>query len=332
MPDVLSQSEIDALLSALTSGEVSADEIRREDESARIRVYDFKRAMRFSKEHLRSISRIYEHYSRLLATYFSAQLRTPVQITVASVDQLPYEEFARSLPAVTVMHVLDVRPIGGKFLMEVSTAAVYPMLDRLLGGSGSAGSTDRRLTEIDMMVLERLFTRSLPALSTSWQGVADLQFGYDSLEINPQFIQIASQTDVVLVVSMSLSINEASGLVNICMPHAVLEPLMSRLSARFVFASTPSSPGDAMMQVQTLTRHMDRVEVSLTAVLGETELRIEDFLELRPGDVIPLEQGVRQPLRIRVDEEEKFRGQPGTHRGRYSVRITEVVEEVVADE
>lgn len=332
MPDVLSQGEIDALLSALTSGEVSAEEIRRSDEALRVRAYDFKRAMRFSKEHIRSISRIYEHYSRLLSTFFSAQLRFVVQLNVESVEQVPYEEFIRSVPPVTVLHVINVPSLQGKFLIEVAPNVAYAMLDRVLGGAGASQDGDRRLTEIDTVVLERLFSRSLSSMTVAWGSIADLQFGYDSLEINPQFIQIANQSDVVLVVSLSISIGNVTGTVNVCMPHVALEPLMSRLSARFVYASPRTQEAKQGASSQTLSKHMNQVEVFLKAELGYGTITVNDLLELSPGDVITLDQSVSESLFIRVGGEVKYRGDPGTHRGRYAVKITQVVEDGGTDE
>ncbi|MCY0901158.1 MAG: flagellar motor switch protein FliM [Firmicutes bacterium] len=331
MAEVLSQNEIDALLNALTTGELTAEEIRREDEQGRIRVYDFKRALRFSKEHLRTISRIYEHMARLLSTYYSSQLRSVVQIGIASVEQLPYEEFMRSIPAVTVLHVLDVQPLGGKFLMEIPTNLSHAMLDRLFGGNGTMPVVDRRLTEIDMIVLERLVSGSLRTLSSAWSGVAELEFNYEAMEVNPQFVQIASQTDVVLVVSLSLAIGGQSGIMTFCMPHVALEPLMSRLSARFAM-SAPKAASEANLLAERLEKHMDRVEVWMKVELGYAAIRVDELLDLHVGDMITLEQSVGDPLFIKVGEELKYRGQPGVHRGRYAARIEQTVEEGVENE
>lgn len=327
MADVLSQGEIDALLSALNSGEVSAEDIRREDANSRVKNYDFKRAMRFSKDHIRTISHIYGQCARLLTTYFSAQLRTSVQLSVESVDQLPYEEFIQSIPAFTILHLLDVKPIGGKFLMVVPPNTIYPMLDRLLGGYGESIAVDRTLTEIELSVLEKLFSRSTIAFTTSWKNVADLQFAYAGLEVNPQFIQVVSQSDVVLVVSLSLSIGNNTGFVSICMPHVVLEPLMGRLSTRFALSS-PHVVTDAVnaLQTQSLTRHMDKVEVPVKVSLGKTQLPLRELLDLAPGDVIPLNQAVDGGLDVMVGGELKYIGHPGLHRGRFAIKIIDVVE------
>lgn len=138
MVDVLSQSEIDALLAALSSGEMDAEELKKEETQRRVRVYDFKRATRFSKDHIRSLTRIHENFARYLTTYFSAQLRTFVQINVVHVDQLPYDEFIRSIPKMTILNVFEAPPLEGRMVLEVHPNIAFAMLDRLLGGAGTA--------------------------------------------------------------------------------------------------------------------------------------------------------------------------------------------------
>jgi len=126
--DILSQNEIDALLSALSTGEMSAEDMKKDDEPRKVKVYDFKRALRFSKDQIRSLTRIHENFARLLTTYFSAQLRTYVQINVASVDQIPFEEFIRSIPNMTLINIFEVPPLEGNILMEVNPNIAYSML------------------------------------------------------------------------------------------------------------------------------------------------------------------------------------------------------------
>src|SRR3954452_11564599 len=136
--DILSQNEIDALLSALSTGEMSAEDMKTEEQTRKVKVYDFKRALRFSKDQIRSLTRIHENFARLMTTYFSAQLRTYVQINVASVDQIPFEEFIRSIPKMTILNVFEVPPLEGRIIMEVNPNIAYAMMDRMMGGKGTS--------------------------------------------------------------------------------------------------------------------------------------------------------------------------------------------------
>ena len=148
--EILSQSEIDALLSAISTGEMDAEELKKEEVEKKVKVYDFKRALRFSKDQIRSLTRIHENFARLLTTYFSAQLRTYVQISVASADQIPYEEFIRSIPNMTILNVFEVPPLDGRIIMEVNPNIAYAMMDRVLGGKGISVNKVESLTEIEI--------------------------------------------------------------------------------------------------------------------------------------------------------------------------------------
>ena len=147
--EILSQNEIDALLSAISTGEMDADDLKKEEVEKRVKVYDFKRALRFSKDQIRSLTRIHENFARLLTTYFSAQLRTYVQISVASADQIPYEEFIRSIPKMTILNVFEVPPLDGRIILEVNPNIAYSMMDRVLGGRGISPNKVDSLTEIE---------------------------------------------------------------------------------------------------------------------------------------------------------------------------------------
>lgn len=327
MSEVLSQGEIDALLSALSSGELSADEIRKEESERKVRTYDFKRAMRFSKDQLRSLSRIHESFSRLLTTYFSAQFRTFVQVSVLTVDQLPYEEFIQSIPKMTILHVFSVSPLEGNFVMEVSPPIANAMLDRLLGGVGASADQIRPLTEIETALLTRIFERALVSYEEAWKGINEIHPMMELLEVNPQFLQMVSPNETVALVSLSTRIGESSGMINICMPHVVLEPVIPKLSAHYWM--NLKKPKDHSEDTVILQNNLRRAHLPIRAELGNSQIAVQELLELAIGDVITLNQSVRDPLLIRVGEAVKFSGQPGLSRGRVAIQITEVLEEGV---
>lgn len=195
MVDVLSQNEIDALLAALSSGEMDAEELKKEETQKKIRSYDFKRAVRFSKDHIRSLTRIHENFARYLTTYFSAQLRTFVQINVVQVEQLPYDEFIRSIPKMTILNIFEAEPLEGRMVLEVHPNVAFAMLDRLLGGIGTAPSKISSLTEIETIIMERIFSRAFESLQEAWKTVVDINPRMEGLETNPQFMQIVSPNE-----------------------------------------------------------------------------------------------------------------------------------------
>jgi flagellar motor switch protein FliM len=328
--DVLSQNEIDALLAALSSGEMDAEELKREESAKRIRSYDFKRATRFSKDHIRSLSRIHENFARFLTTYFSAQLRTFVQINVVSVDQLPYDEFIRSVPKMTILNVFEAEPLEGRMVLEVHPNVAYAMLDRLLGGVGNSPNKISALTEIETVVMERIFSRMFDSFQEAWRSVAELSPRLVTLETNPQFLQLVSPNETIALISMSTKIGETTGMINLCIPHVVLEPIMPRLSVHHWFVSQKKQR--APDEVKALEKRMHVAKLPVTVELGESTITVNELLNLSVGDVIALNKRTEEKLSVKVGDKLKFLGIPGSMRGKMAVRITDILHEGVEEE
>lgn len=325
MSEVLSQHEIDALLSALSSGEMDAEALKKEDAGKKVKTYDFKRALRFSKDQIRSLTRIFENYARLITTYFSAQLRTFVQISVSSVDQLPYEEFIRSIPAMTILNVYTAKPLEGRMVMEVNPNIAYAMLDRLLGGQGSGSTYTNNLTEIEMSVMEKMFINALDRLTDAWKTIIDLQPELDFLEVNPQFLQMVSPNDTVAVVSLSTKIGDVSGMINFCLPHVVLEPVIPKLTAHHWLSTQKKSI--ASEESAIIEQRVKKAKLPLIAELGHSTIKVGEFLQLSVGDVIRLDRSMNEELIVKVGDRKKFYAQPGVYKGRVAVQITEIIRE-----
>jgi len=325
MVDVLSQNEIDALLAALSSGEMDAEELKKEDTQKKVRAYDFKRAVRFSKDHIRSLTRIHENFARYLTTYFSAQLRTFVQINVVQVEQLPYDEFIRSIPKMTILNIFEAEPLEGRMVLEVHPNVAFAMLDRLLGGAGTSPSKINALTEIETIVMERIFSRTFESLQEAWKTVIDLSPRLEALETNPQFMQIVSPNETIALISLSTKIGDTTGMINLCIPHVVIEPIMPRLSVHHWFVSQKKT--SAPEEVIALQSRLHKAKLPIIAELGESQITVREFLSLNAGDVIALNKPVDDLLNIRIGEKLKFIGNPGTSRGKLAIQITEIVTE-----
>lgn len=319
--EVLSQSEIDALLSAISTGEMDADELKKEQSEKKVKVYDFKRALRFSKDQIRSLTRIHENFARLLTTYFSAQLRTLVQINVASADQVPYEEFIRSVPKMTILNVFEVPPLDGHILMEVNPNIAYAMMDRILGGAGVSVSNVENLTEIETKIMSNTFEKAFESLAEAWASVADIDPILAEFEVNPQFLQMVSPNETVVVISLNTTIGETSGMINICIPHVVLEPIIPNLSVHY-WMQTINKEREPE-EIALLEKRVQSAPVPITAELGSSQITIQDFLSLDVGDVIELETRIDEPLLIKISDVPKFTGQPGKLNKRLAVQVLE---------
>ena len=237
MSEVLSQSEIDALLSALQSGEVDVDAIKSEETTRKIRVYDFRRPNKFSKDQLNTIEVIYENFCRLLTTSLSGTLRSRVIAKVASVDQVTYEEFVRSIPNPTILNVFSLYPLEGKGILEINPVVGFSIIDRLFGGPGLSSVKGRPLTEIERGVMERVIEKTLFLFHEAWSSMIDLEAVLENIEINPHFTQIVSPLEMVVIISINVQLTDTEGFMNICIPCIMLEPIADKLSTKFWFTS-----------------------------------------------------------------------------------------------
>jgi len=325
LADVLSQVEIDALLSAISTGEMDAEDLLRAEVEKKEKVYDFKRALRFSKDQFRSLTRIHENYARLLTNYFSTTLRTFVQISVASVDQLPYEEFVRSVPSLTILNIFEDASLSGRMVMEVNPNIAYAMLDRVLGGMGESFNKIDNLTEIESKLIAQIFEDALVPYKDAWMNVYTIEPKMSDFEVNTQFLQIAAPSETVVVVSLQVTVGEVSGMINMCLPHVTLEPIIPSLSMHqwMVKSKKDATPEDA----EQIKKNVERAYVGAKVELGHTTVSIAEFLDLTIGDVIPLQTRIDDPLRIKVGSELKYLGQPGLKNKHLAVQILDVVEE-----
>lgn len=321
--EVLSQNEIDALLSALSTGEMDADELKKEESVKKVKVYDFKRALRFSKDQIRSLTRIHENFARLITNFFSAQLRTFVQITVASVDQIPYEEFIRSIPKMTILNVFEVPPLDGRIVMEVNPNIAYAMLDRVLGGKGTSVNKVDSLTEIETKIMSNLFERGFENLQEAWATIEEINPVLTECEVNPQFLQMVSPNETVIVISLNTQIGEASGMINICIPHVVLEPIISKLSVHYWMQT--ATKDRLPQEISLIENRVKSADVSVVTEIGQTEISIQELLYLENGDVIDLNAHLNKPFILNIAGIPKFTVQPGKVGKKMAVQILDTV-------
>lgn len=322
-PDVMSQSEIDSLLEALSTGSVDVDSITRDSGEKKIKSYDFRRPDKFSKDQLRAIQMIHESFTRQLTTTMSTMVRSMVSAEIASVDQLAYDEFIRSLVQPTVIGILEMYPFSGNALIEINPNLVFAIIDRMLGGRGEFTGKIRELTDIERTVVERLLMRMLELLEEAWSTVVDVRFRYENLESNPFFVQICPGTDMVLLVILKLKVSEVEGMVSICIPYFLMEPIMDKLSSQQWFASTGRKTDERSGEY--IQKHLGKVRVPVALELGHTVLSVADVLQLSVGDVVKLDEVLGDPLDVRIGNMVKFKAVPGTSNGNYAAEISEII-------
>lgn len=321
--DVLSQSEIDELLSALSTGVVSAEEMKVEQKQRKIKVYDFKRPDKFSKDQIRTLYMLHENFARLLNTYLSAHLRALVHINVASVDQLTYEEFIRSLPSPSVISVFNMRPLKGNVILELNPNIIFSIIDRLFGGPGLPPAKPRPLTDIEEAITKRVINKALESFQEAWKQVVAIEPRLEVIESNPQFTQIVPPSDMVVIITLQAKVGQAEGLLNICIPYFVLEPIMSKLTTTF-WVSSSISKQSLPEHIDAIQRRLKKTLIPIVVELGRVNITVQELLELDVGDVLQLNTRVDNDLSVIIGMQEKFKCKPGLSKNKLAIQITQI--------
>ncbi len=331
MPEVLSQDEIDQLLTAISAGEVDTQEIHQPTDQRKIKIYDFKRPDKFSKDQIRTVSIMHETFARLTTTSLSAQLRSLVAVHVASVDQLTYEEFIRSIPNPTTLAVIDMDPLKGSAILEIDPAITFSIIDRLFGGQGEGAKFSRELTDIEQSVMEGIIVRVLGNLRESWSTVIDLRPRLGGIETNPQFAQIVPPSEMVVLVTLETKVGDVEGMMNLCIPYLTIEPIISKLSAQYWYSSVRR--GTTTENLNILRERLENVGVTIKAEIGRMQLAVRDVLALRGGDIIRLSNTrVNDPMVLMIGDRKKFLCRPGVIGNKLAVQVSKKLEEIAQQE
>lgn len=324
MSEILSQDEIDKLLNAYSTGELDTEALKDED-TVDVKVYDFSRPSKFSKEHLRTLESIFEHYGRLLYTNLPAYLRKSVQVDVMNAEAVTYSEFSNSLSNPVLLGLVNFSPLPGNILVELATNLGYCIIDRLLGGEGVALEKKREFSEIELTIVERVLNVCVDLLRDPWKNVANVQPRLERIETNSQFAQIISPNEMIAIVTINIKIGDVEGLMNVCLPFITLEPVMDKLNTKFWYSSIKKS--DEAVYTEAIQGLISRAPVPIKAYLGKSTVSVNDFTNLQIGDVIRLDSKVDRELDIYVGNIRKFTALPGASGNQYAVRITSVIGE-----
>ena len=324
MGEVLSQEEIDNLLQALSTGEIDAEQIQDSDEK-QVKDYDFKRPAKFSKEHLRTLEIIFEHYGRLLSTNLPVYLRKNVQVSVNSSETVTFSEFTNALSNPVILSILTFSPLTGSIIMELSPNLGFAIIDRMLGGQGEPLERTRDFSEIEMTILEKILVICMQLLREPWKNVIEISPILERIETNPQFAQIISPSDMIAIVTLNIKIGEVAGLMNICLPYFTLENIMDKLNTKYWFSTMQdNNDEDYQEHIEALIK---RVDIPVKAILGHSSISVIDFMNLQLGDIIRLDSSVDSELTVYVGNIKKFTAVPGSSKDKYAIQITSVLRE-----
>ena len=321
--EALSQSEIEALLATLPGEEGGALPVAATPSSKKqVRTWDFRKPDKFSKDHLRSLLALHQSFARIASNALTARLRTTATMKVTSVDQGLYEEYIDLLPAQSIVNVVSLKPLEGNIVFELQPALAMVMMDRLLGGRGSAGDPKHELTDIELALVRNLVRTVLDSMREAWLNLQEVEPNIEDVANSPTLVQVAAPSDIVVIVLLEVQIGQQLGTISLCLPHLVLEPLMHRLSAQ-VWVTSSRRHTNTPEARASIEDNLKRATVKVSAELGSTSLTVEELVRLQEGDVLLLDPGSVRSARLKVVDQYKFRGVPGLVGGRLAVQVTE---------
>jgi len=330
MAETLSQSEIDALLSALSSGDLEPSDIEKDEENIKIKNYDFKRPQKFSKDVIRAVEVIHDNYARIVSNYLTAQLRSNVKVKIESVEQITYEEFIHSIPSTTVLNLFRMPPLDGQIILETNEEFVLRIFDVLAGGSGDKKPKFKELTDIEKNIIKHVNQEMISKLKLAWEDVMEVEPILDSIETNPALNQILAPNEPVALVTFSVDMFDTSLLINICIPYLSIEKVLDNLVIKNWFSTIDNEQGEEVKA--NINKTIKNVDVAMKAVLGETKISVNDFLNLFTGDIVTLDRSYDSTVDIYVEDELLFKAKPGLKGKNKAVQIIEYIDKGVEND
>ena len=326
MSKTLAQWEIDALLSSLgneDAGSIGGGASGSTGVERSVKLYDFRRPDKFSKEHIRAIQNIHETFARVTANTLSSYLRASTQVTLSSIEQVVYDEYVHQLSSPTLVNLIELQPLSGRIVVEMNMDLGLAMMDRMMGGPGQTNTRRGEFTDIEMALLRSLGTTITAGLKDGWSAVADLQPVLVETVLNADLVQAALSGDIAALLLFEIHTLGMSGTISICVPHPVIEPLMDRLNTQAWFSSGARSGGSEDDRLK-LADGIRGARLPITVELGSTVLSVGELLDVRLGDVIRLDRSANSELPVLAGKRARFVGRPGTLGGNRAVQITGV--------
>lgn len=287
------------------------------------KLYNFRRPDKFSKDHLRALQDLHREFSRQISLILTAYLRMRIEIEVVSTDQLTYDEFIRSMPSPMTIGIFELNPLPGQILLGVSFEVLSCIVDRMLGGLGLSEYKQRELTDIEEALSKKVIERIVKALENAWSNIVPVQGNVVGLDNNYQMVQVASTGEIVALITFEVQIaGKYFGLISLCFPYPVLETVLGNLSTQHIFQTKGIIA--TTEERQKMIDKLNTSKVDLTVLFGSTDISLEEFLDLKEGDIIKLDAKTTDDLIVKVNGEKKYFARPGTLKDKVCVKITEV--------
>ena len=323
MADVLSQSEIDALLNALSTGDIEPDTVPKEEEKHKVKLYDFRSPQKFSKDHIRTLEMIHDNFARIISNYLTAQIRKNVKVKIETVEQITYEEFIHSIQNPTIMTMFKMAPLAGTILFETNPQFSFQVIDILLGGTGERENKSKEFSDIDKNIMLQVNSGIIENLKLAWDEIIPVEVEIEGIETNPAMNQTMAPNEPVALITFSVEMGSTSTYLNLCIPYMSIEKLVDKLVVQYWFKNEDDELKDESRV--KIREGLNNVQVEIAAELGRTHISVEEFLKLCRGDIIKLDNKCNMPIKLLIENEEYFYAKPGTIGKNAGVAVLDII-------
>ncbi len=326
MPEQLSQSQIDALLKKMASGE---EDVR--EEKRKIKEYDFKSPKKFTKEQMKALDGLHETFSRMLASYFSGLLRTVCEINVIQMEEQRYYEYNNALPDTALLGLVEMKPEDKRresstFIMDMSTSVGFYLIDRVLGGPGTGFNLSRDYTDIEIAILTNIFGKITQRIQDTWQNNLPIQATLAEIQTNARLLQIYAPEDVVVIAILNVKLgNRVEGNLNICMPAEFLEDVMHTFSLRYARPSKRQDRDKEEQKKRIILENVCESDMEIKVIFDQLQLELREIMSLQPDDVIPLAKKAGSDVLVTVDKIPWFTAKLGQTKQKKAIRLNDIV-------
>ena len=328
MADVLSQSEIDALLSALSTGELEPEELQKEDDKHKVKLYDFRSPQKFSKDHIRTLELIHDNFARIISNYLTGQVRQNVKVRIETVEQITYEEFIHSVQNPTIITLFKMPPLTGTILFETNPQFSFQIIDVLLGGTGERTTISKEFSDIDKNIMLQINSEMISNLKLAWEDIVEVHPEVEGIETNPAINQTLAPNEPIALITFSVEMGKNTTYINLCIPYLSIEKIIDKFVVQYWFRNQEEVAGESR---EKLEHNLQGVEVNVSAVLGETSITVDEFLKLTTGDVIKLDNKYNSPVRVCVEDKECYYAQPGISGKNMGVAVLDIIDKEVKE-
>jgi flagellar motor switch protein FliM len=319
--DILSQDEVDALLHGVDDGAVETSPVEEFDQDE-TPAFDFNNQERIIRGRLPTLEMINERFARYLRASFFNMLRKTPEVSINGIQMVKFSEYIQTLFVPTSLSLIKMQPLKGTAMLTMDPKLVFIVVDNFFGGDGSihAKMEGREFTSTELRVIRKVVQICFDDMSKAWDPVMKIQFGYHNHEINPQLANIVSPTEVIVVSSFQIELEGGGGELHVVLPYSMIEPVRSLLNAG---VQSDLSEIDDRWSV-LLREELLNAKIELNAIFLEKELKVEDLLDFKAGDIIPIE--MPDTILLMAEDMPIIRGQYGEHDGNAAVRVESVVE------